>query len=149
MSGLINIDWTNTLNTRKQARVVVLSYSVFISLSFGQKMAVFVRTFCCFSRKNCLDILQRHPDIHDCLDCYIEHMTTCDNMWDHIFGWLRLDVLMFQSDSKIHWSAVFLEGINLYLCLIIMILSFLFIYFLASLIELNGGPFSCGLLVSK
>ena len=45
-----------------------------------------------------------------------------------------------QSDSKILWSSISLQGINWYLCLTIVSF-FLFIYILAFFIKYSGGPF--------
>ena len=56
-------------------------------------------------------------------------------------SWVWPDVPLFQSDSRNLWSSISLDGINRYLCLTIVVLSF-FTYFPSCFVKLSWGPLS-------
>ena len=79
--------------------------------------------------KESVDILDDfHGDIH-------EGKVACEFT---IYGWLKPGLLLVQSKSRILWSSISLEGINLYLYLIIAILSFFSFILLHLLWNLAG-----------
>ena len=65
--------------------------------------------------------------------------------------WLALAscVHLVKLHSRILWSSISLQEINLYIYLVIVTFHFFFIYFLAPFIKLCSSPFSYDLLIKS